>query len=244
MCVSVCVRGRERKCVSTLTSAVQTPHFTASAPLSIAPCSLYAPSLSFYFASIRPPPHCVTRTAIYSSLVPLATLITLCLPSAFFYWPLVSQSACFDLSDWFLDWLSISLLVGHSVCLYLWLAFLSAHLSACLLDSCEKLCTVGFPVNISLVFPGEPISCHIWSLILNILNTTLHIFFYCHLEKFKNSATSLLLQWPLVGLYTAYMGCRLCGSQASEIWAIVNTRIYAKHWAVDYDRFLKLLLQD
>lgn len=83
----MCVRAREKEkgSVSTLTSAVQTPHFTASAPLSIAPCSLYAPSLSLYSASARPPPHCVTATAIYSSWATLTTLISLRLPAAFFF---------------------------------------------------------------------------------------------------------------------------------------------------------------
>lgn len=121
VCDSVCVRAREKEkgSVSTLTSAVQTPRFTASAPLSIVPCSLYAPSLSLYSASARPPPRCVTATAIYSSRATLTTLISLRLPAAFFFffsfcWPLVRQSACFDLSDWFLDWLSVSPLVGHS----------------------------------------------------------------------------------------------------------------------------------
>lgn len=85
--VCVCARASVRACVSTLTSAVQTPHFTASAPLSIAPCSLYAPSLSFYFASTQPPPYCVARTAIYSSCV-ILTLISLCPPVT------VSLSAC------------------------------------------------------------------------------------------------------------------------------------------------------
>ena len=87
VCDSVCVRAREKEkgSVSTLTSAVQTPHFTASAPLSIAPCSLYAPSLSLYSASARPPPHCVTATAIYSSWATLTTLISLRLPAAFFF---------------------------------------------------------------------------------------------------------------------------------------------------------------
>lgn len=83
--VSVYVRERQKEkvSVSTLTSAVQTPHFTASAPLSIAPCSLYAPSLSLHFASTQPPPHCVTKAAIYSSRVSLTTLISPCLPAAF-----------------------------------------------------------------------------------------------------------------------------------------------------------------
>lgn len=56
-----------------LTSAVQTPHFTASAPRSIAPCSLYAPSLSFYPAATRtPPPPCHQD----GYLLPLVTLAT------------------------------------------------------------------------------------------------------------------------------------------------------------------------
>lgn len=103
VCVSVCVRVQEKdkESVSTLTSAVQTPHFTASAPLSIAPCSLYAPSLFFYFASTRPPPRCVARTAIYSSRATIKTLIFLCLPEALLL--AFCQLACFDLSDWFLD---------------------------------------------------------------------------------------------------------------------------------------------
>lgn len=122
VCVSVCVRVQEKdkESVSTLTSAVQTPHFTASAPLSIAPCSLYAPSLFFYFASTRPPPRCVARTAIYSSRATIKTLIFLCLPEALLL--VFCQLACFDLSDWFLD----SQAVIQSACNCL--AFLSVRM--------------------------------------------------------------------------------------------------------------------
>ena len=85
VCVCVCVcEQRQKKCVCVwvcvLTSAVKTPHFTASAPLSIAPRTLHAPSLPLHFASIGPPPHCLTRTPRFSS----------CL-----------TATCFDVSDWF-----------------------------------------------------------------------------------------------------------------------------------------------
>lgn len=110
-----------------LTSAVKTPHFTASAPFSIAPCSLYAPSLSLYFASTRPPPHCVTRTASYSSWVTLTTRISLCRLPPFFFFSTGLQSARFNLSAWFIHQLSVSPPVAN---------FLPAHLSVC--HSCER----------------------------------------------------------------------------------------------------------
>lgn len=136
--VCMCVWQREKESVPALTSAVQNPHFTASAPLSIAPCSLYAPSLSLYFATWPPTLSC-HRDAYLLFLGDARTHFSLsastpvALTSAFgTASQSVSQSACFGLSGWFLDWLSISMLGGHSVslCLCLWPAFLSAHLSA------------------------------------------------------------------------------------------------------------------
>ena len=117
--VCVCVQQKDKGSVCTLTSAVQTPHFTASAPLSIAPCSLYAPSLSLYFACTLPPPRHVTRTAIYTSRVTPETSLSLCLSVAVLpaFSQFVSESVCqftFDFSCCFIDWLSISLPTGHS----------------------------------------------------------------------------------------------------------------------------------
>lgn len=81
-----------------LTSAVQSPAFTASAPPSIVPCSLYAPSLSLYFACTLPPPTCcVTRAAIYSSRAMLPTFTSACPP------PPTLSSAGSDRSDCFIS---------------------------------------------------------------------------------------------------------------------------------------------
>lgn len=150
-CVCVCVHESEGKSVSMLTSALQTPHFTASAPLTIAPRSLHARSLPLYFAYVGPPPLCVTKFPFNSPWF-LSKHILL----SFFY-----QSASFDLFDWFLDRLSISQRVGYSVCPSV------SHPSGCLFDTCWWL-----PLLVFLWF------CLVKRTMANIIYIYLFIFFF------------------------------------------------------------------
>lgn len=105
----VCKKKKEKTedkgSVSKLTSAVQTPHFTASAPLSTAPCSLYAPSLSFNFAFIL---RCLQDRYLLFQEDTQAPFFLFPLSAAFSVFESVHQMFCFI---FLLEWLSVSLLV-------------------------------------------------------------------------------------------------------------------------------------
>lgn len=120
VCDSVCVCEGERKreCVHAYISSSNPSFHRLSTPQYCTLLSLRP--ISFPLFRLRPATTPLCHRDGYL-LFPGDAHNTHFSPSAcsffFFFsfcWPLVSQSACFDLSDWFLDWLSVSPLVGHS----------------------------------------------------------------------------------------------------------------------------------
>lgn len=154
--------------MSTLTSALQTPHFTASAASVLHPV-LFTPHL---FSSISPPPgHCslhwVTTSAIYSywpeahndhfspSLSPSA-LICCSFTGLYSISQSISQSSWICLTSFLTDWLTV-MSVTHSVSVSHWTPCPAICLSVCLRFFCQ------ITNNFSSFFPFFPcfFSCEV-----------------------------------------------------------------------------------